>query len=211
MLCNFCGKENDANSQVCANCGNRLGNPNVQQTVQNTQQPANDTLNSVKDGFKNFNETIDSVIEDSDPELLHKYSLIAYMAASVVAIIAPFLPLITVNCFGLSKSFNFVNNNNTPGDGIFYIIIAIVALVFAFMNKSKIMMIVGGVAAVFMIFEFFHINGKISSLKSQFGGFSMLGSVSYGIGFYLFILSALALLGSSVLYYLCERVLKAEK
>lgn len=149
---------------------------------------------------KQFAETIDdkNTVELSYP---------AYFISAVVAIVAPFMPYLKVSAFGVSLSANFVRipaelsgiagDAAQWGDGIFLVIIAAAAMV-AWKLKNKVAMLCVGSGAV----VFSAISVKQAQLAKGLIADTVAENVIHmGIGYYLCILSSIALFAFSFMYY----------
>lgn len=149
---------------------------------------------------KQFAETIDDkkTVELSYP---------AYLISAVVAIFAPFLPYLKFSAFGLSLNTNFVRipaeiagiagDKVQWGDGIFLILIAAAAVV-AWKLKNKVAMLcVGSSAAVFSVIAI----RQAQQAKNLIADTVAENVVQMGIGYYLCILSSIALFAFSFMYY----------
>lgn len=149
---------------------------------------------------KQFAETIDDkkTVELSYP---------VYLISAVVAIFAPFFPYLKFSAFGLSLNTNFVRipaeiagiagDKVQWGDGIFLILIAAVAMV-AWKLKNKVAMLcVGSGAAVFSVIAI----RQAQQAKNLIAGTVAENVVQMGIGYYLCILSSIALFAFSFMYY----------
>lgn len=131
----------------------------------------------------------------------------AYLISAVVAIVAPFMPYLKVSAFGVSLSANFVRipaemagiagDAAQWGDGIFLVIIAAAAMV-AWKLKNKVAMLCVGSGAI----VFSAISVKQAQLAKGLIADTVAENVIHmGIGYYLCILSSIALFAFSFLYY----------
>lgn len=136
-----------------------------------------------------------------------EYFYPAYFISAVVAIVAPFMPYLKVSAFGVSLSANFVRipaelsgiagDAAQWGDGIFLMIIAAAAMV-AWKLKNKVAMLCVGSGAV----VFSAISMKQAQLAKGLIADTVAENVIHmGIGYYLCILSSIALFIFSFLYY----------
>ena len=100
--------------------------------------------------------------------------------AAVIQVIACFLPFATVSVLGFSQSITWAD-----GDGIFAIILAVLAAVMVFLNRNVtyiIAMVAAAINAILIIYDGFI---GYASQMSELGDYS--GMVSRGAGIYIFI------------------------
>lgn len=136
-----------------------------------------------------------------------EYFYPAYLISAVVAIVAPFMPYLKVSAFGVSLSANFVRipaelsgiagDAAQWGDGIFLMIIAAAAMV-AWKLKNKVAMLCVGSGAV--VFSAISVK-QAQQARNLIAGTVAENVIHMGIGYYLCILSSIALFAFSFLYY----------
>ena len=115
--------------------------------------------------------------------------------AAVIQVIACFLPFATVSVLGFSQSIAW-----TDGDGIFAIILAVLAVVMVFVNKNVtyiIAMVAAAINVILIIYDGF------IGYASELGDYS--GMVTRGAGVYIFIIGAIAMVAGTVLLFVKER------
>lgn len=115
--------------------------------------------------------------------------------AAVIQVIACFLPFATVSVLGFSQSITWAD-----GDGIFAIILAVLATVMVFLNKNVtyiIAMVAAAINVILIIYDGF------IGYASELGDYS--GMVSRGAGIYIFIIGAIAMVAGTVLLFVKER------
>ena len=118
--------------------------------------------------------------------------------AAVIQVIACFLPFATVSVLGFSQSITWVD-----GDGIFAIILAVLAAVMVFLNRNVtyiIAMVAAAINAILIIYDGFI---GYASQMSELGDYR--GMVTRGAGIYIFIIGAIAMLVGTVLLFVKER------
>ncbi|MCM1468763.1 MAG: zinc ribbon domain-containing protein [Alistipes sp.] len=115
-------------------------------------------------------------------------SSIVALAACVVMILMVFLPYVSVEFWGMSESQSLIKG----GDGFFFIIVVLIGVVTGLMGKEKPMIVVGAIACLLMLFEVFNFSNSLKDIKS----YGLEDLVKRGIGFYLMILSSIALLAA---------------
>lgn len=114
---------------------------------------------------------------------MNLYCKIGVIAVSILMIIATILPYMET----MGLTINLLFPNDETGDGIFFAILAIVAIVLTCLNKKIPVVVCGVIALVLCCYEI----SQISSLMDSLGGFSSM--LSKGIGYYLMIVSSFAL------------------
>ncbi len=115
--------------------------------------------------------------------------------AAVIQVIACFLPFATVSVLGFSQSITWAD-----GDGIFAIILAVLAAVMVFLNRNVtyiIAMVAAAINVILIIYDGF------IGYASELGDYS--GMVSRGAGIYIFIIGAIAMVAGTVLLFVKER------
>lgn len=115
--------------------------------------------------------------------------------AAVIQVIACFLPFATVSVLGFSQSITWAD-----GDGIFAIILAVLAVVMVFLNRNVtyiIAMVAAAINVILIIYDGF------IGYASELGDYS--GMVSRGAGIYIFIIGAIAMVAGTVLLFVKER------
>ena len=184
MFCPKCGAQVPDGSPFCSSCGAPM--------AQQTQQPMNQANNfggnsngfNPQDMVNDFKSNITDIKSFGIPQFVA-------LGGAVVLLISMFLPYLKVTVFGLSKSANFFD-----GGALHWILGILIALCSAFLavtKKGLNMLIAGGVAVLFFIFEW------IFQFKDT------LGVVSKGAGFYIMLLACLAIAVGGVLQFLQDK------
>ena len=186
MFCPKCGAQNPDGSPFCASCGAQMGQ------AQQPQQPMNQSNNfgGNSNGFNPQNMVNDFKSNITDIKSFGIPQFVA-LGGAVVLLISMFLPYLKVTVFGLSKSANFFD-----GGAFHWILGILIALCSAFLavtKKGLNMLIAGGAAVLFFIFEW------IFQFKDT------LGVVSKGAGFYIMLLACLAIAVGGVLQFLQDK------
>ena len=105
------------------------------------------------------------------------------LAGYAILIICTFLPYIKVEFLGQSVSSPLIGADGQIGDGILFIIIAVVGILFTLMDKMGVVLVSTGLAAILTIVEIVnfskHVNGDVIGSMYQ-----------RGIGFYMMIIGA---------------------
>lgn len=153
------------------------------------------------------NVKVKQLAETIDDKKTIEYFYPAYLIFAVVAIVAPFMPYLKVSAFGVSLSANFVRipaelsgiagDAAQWGDGIFLMIIAAAAMV-AWKLKNKVAMLCVGSGAV--VFSAISVK-QAQQARNLIAGTVAENVIHMGIGYYLCILSSIALFAFSFMYY----------
>jgi hypothetical protein len=129
MYCSSCGKENADGAAFCSSCGKALN--------------ASSTSTNSPDIFGKIERaTVNAPV--STKSKLNIYGLIA----SIVIILSTFLPFISVSFFGTKASKSLID-----GDGVFFIIIAAVGILFSILGKNIIVTIAGILSTILFFIE----------------------------------------------------------
>lgn len=112
-------------------------------------------------------------------------NFIAIIAAIVLALGA-FLPYASVSIFGISKSTSLLDG----GDGIFFLVAAVIALIFALFNLNVGVIIMGVISIGLAVFE---------AVTFENSNTDALGLLNKEIGYYLMIIGAIAVFVSGII------------
>ena len=112
-------------------------------------------------------------------------NFIAIIAAIVLALGA-FLPYASVSIFGISKSTSLLDG----GDGIFFLVAAGIALLFALFNLNIGVIIMGVISVGLAVFE---------AVTFENSNTDALGLLNKEIGYYLMIIGAIAVFVSGII------------
>ena len=115
-----------------------------------------------------------------------KYLKIGVLAASVLMIVSTILPYVSV--LGYYTLTLLMGDGSQMADGIFFVALAVLCIVFVLMDKAIPLMAASVFSVIVWIYE-------ITQL-SQFGAL-----VTKGIGYWLLAISAIVLLVLSILYF----------
>lgn len=122
-------------------------------------------------------------------ENVKKYFKIGILVASVIMILSTFLPFVSVLGYQLSLLFA---DGSQMADGIILVVLAALCIVFTLINKRILVLVCSALAFVMSIYEMTQLD--------QFGSL-----VSKGIGYWLLLLSAIALLVLAILNFVPSR------
>lgn len=180
MYCKNCGEMIPDGTRFCSKCGSRV---DENSDVANSNKIKNDLV---------------SYMNNLDKNSIIRYSKLAFLISSILAIMSTFLPYIKASAFGFSMSINFIRiSGKLAGgakflDGIILIVLAIVAIYLWKKDLKRGMLIVGAISSIFMIYEIF----KISKVMDE------MGIIAHaGLGFYLCCISSFIMFASSFIYY----------
>ena len=132
----------------------------------------------------------------------------AYLFSAIGMFLSPLLPFMQVKGLAnLTVNFVVFTGGSKPQvlDGVFYMVIAAIALLLWYMNK-KLGMLVCSLATI-VLFAIFTVN-LINKLTEGFRGQNAV-YLEWQIGFYLVMISAIVFVLSGIFYYLLSK--KAQK
>ncbi len=110
------------------------------------------------------------------------------LAGCVILILCTFLPYATAELLGMKESVTLIEG----GDGIFFIILAALALVFTFLDKKIIVLIASALTVLITIVE-------ISAFSKQIDA-NIYGSMIHrSVGFFLMIIGTIVLVVGAIL------------
>ena len=188
-FCTNCGKELGDQEVFCTNCGTKSELPQSAASGSKGISVGGISVGGVS--VKNMAESNNGVIK------------IGIIVASVLVILAALIPYAKISMFGQSLSISLMGVEGEMGDGIIYIALGILAIVFAFMNKKIPVLVVGIVAFLMCCYEMISMN----SLYEEMGMFA--GMITKGPGFYLMIVATVGLLALSILNFVMKGSAKA--
>ena len=123
-----------------------------------------------------------------------KNSKILGICGNALLAIGVFLPMVSVSVFGISQSVSYIS-----GDGIFVLILSIIALVMIFADKledkvpffaklknPKLTLVTTAISAILLIIDTLNVS------KVTGGVAGSLASVNFGIGFWIMIIGVVA-------------------
>ncbi len=114
----------------------------------------------------------------TNPQL--KGLFFGFIAAVAVMVIGCFLPYMTASAFGYSESVNYISNNGEMADGVFLIILGVVAIVLLLARKYLVSTILQIVSGVILAIDFFNDMDMTNSY------------VKFGYGFYITLVAVIA-------------------
>lgn len=138
-----------------------------------------------------------------------KYLKIGIIIASLLMILASIIPYMEIEeslypYLGMSKpTISLVWAGTQIGDGIIYIILAILSIVFVCLNKRLPEVIFSAIAFLMCCVEVKQINDNFKQLEASFGNYALIEKRA---GFYLIIISTAAMLVLSILYFLRKKM-----
>lgn len=185
--CQNCGYQMADVESFCPQCGTQ-SEPMPQQPNQNQaqfQQPQFQQQPFQQQGGyqQQMNPQQPLTNGASQNSMMNLYCKIGVIAVSILMILATILPYMEA----MGESINLLFPDGETGDGIFFFILAIVAIVFACLNKKIPVLVCGVIALALCCYEM----KEITSLTNSLGGFSSI--LSKGSGYYLMILTSFAL------------------
>lgn len=174
MFCGQCGTPNKDDAKFCASCGAPL--KAVSTASPSSSSSFTDTVSSAASTFK------DSAIEKSS-----KAMDIPAIIGSILLIISLFLPFATVDFF-VTESVSLMDSSN----GIFFLILAVLVIVFAALKKDILVLIFSAITFGLMLIIVIDFNSSLGDLSYY------ANVITKNIGFYLLIISSLIMLGSPI-------------
>lgn len=219
-FCSQCGAEMPSDAKFCGSCGSKTSNDSSLSTSDkyaietSLSESGRKLVNKLKKqtseftyGTQSKTQDIQAQISERSKDVLH-YLNKAYLFSAIGMFLSPLLPFMQVK--GLANlTVNFVvftrGSELQVLDGVFYMVIAAIALLLWYMNK-KLGMLVCSLATIvlFAIFTVNFINKVIASFRGQ-----NVVYLEWQIGFYLVMISAIVFVLSGIFYYLLSK--KAQK
>lgn len=182
MYCKKCGNQIDEGAAFCKKCG----------TLVEKAPDTNRTGTGIRKG-------------DMQADTQHLRAGIA--AASLLMALSTFLPYLKMNSemarYSGIRSINLVHPAGQFGDGVIFIILAVLALVFLYLKKNLPVLVCGIVPFLMYCYELVQIKRQDAQLLGS--SINMYDYMSKGSGFYLLSLSVIALLALSVLFFMQGR------
>ena len=182
MLCPHCGGYVKNELDVCPACGKTIEKPSAEELLAREE----------------------ALQKQQKTTALPMLSLALMGGGALLMIISVFLPFFKISGYDVSINYlgkvsdGYSRFNAGTGDGVFFLILAIIFLILMAVHHfvkpmPKVLLIFAGVMGFF---------GLLFPLISRSDGSSMMGLISTGIGFYLIIISAIMLLaGSGLVLY----------
>ena len=219
-FCSQCGAEMPSDAKFCGSCGSKTSNDSSLSTSDkyaietSLSESGRKLVNELKKqtseftyGAQSKTQDIQAQISERSKDVLH-YLNKAYLFSAIGMFLSPLLPFMQVKGLAnLTVNFVVFTRGSEPQvlDGVFYMVIAAIALLLWYMNK-KLGMLVCSLATIvlFAIFTVNFINKVIASFRGQ-----NVVYLEWQIGFYLVMISAIVFVLSGIFYYLLSK--KAQK
>ena len=126
-----------------------------------------------------------------------KMNIIGIIAGAVI-ILATFLPFVSVSLLGTTASQSLMDG----GDGIIYIAVAALGILFACLGKN----IIVGIAGVISLILFFIENSSLNDIgKDAYLGELASSLVQKGAGYYLILIGSIALIVAGVVGFVQKK------
>lgn len=177
MYCKKCGNQIDEGAAFCKKCGTPVENiPNITTTGTGKELIPVNT----------------------------KYLKIGIAAASLLMALATLLPWLVLDSeiarYAGMRSISLLNAGGQMGDGIIYILFAVVMIVFLYLKKNIPVLVCGIAPFLMYCFELSQMKKADSQLLGN--SLNMYDYMSKGSGFYLLSFSVFVLLALSILLYM---------
>ena len=219
-FCSQCGAEMPSDAKFCGSCGSKTSNDSSLSTSDkyaietSLSESGRKLVNELKKqtskftyGTQSKTQDIQAQISERSKDVLH-YLNKAYLFSAIGMFLSPLLPFMQVKGLAnLTVNFVVFTGGSKPQvlDGVFYMVIAAIALLLWYMNK-KLGMLVCSLATI-VLFAIFTVN-LINKLTESFRGQNAV-YLEWQIGFYLVMISAIVFVLSGIFYYLLSK--KAQK
>lgn len=192
MFCPKCGNQLEEGATSCNACGAQITNDNA-----NLQGAGTTTNYNPAGGAAPFQNTTSSSYQYSGAgtsgipmqanQSLSVFDLIALIGAAAM-ILACFLPYASVTFLDVTESVSLFDGK----DGWLFTGVAVLVAVFTLLKKWGPQLAFSIIGAALMVFE-------IADTSDKLGDLGDLGDlVSNGFGYYLLIISAIAMLGGTI-------------
>lgn len=219
-FCSKCGAEMPSDAKFCGSCGSKTSNDSSLSTSDkyaietSLSESGRKLVNELKKqtseftyGTQSKTQDIQAQISERSKDVLH-YLNKAYLFSAIGMFLSPLLPFMQVKGLAnLTVNFVVFTGGSKPQvlDGVFYMVIAAIALLLWYMNK-KLGMLVCSLATI-VLFAIFTVN-LINKVIASFRGQNVV-YLEWQIGFYLVMISAIVFVLSGIFYYLLSK--KAQK
>ena len=219
-FCSQCGAEMPRDAKFCGSCGSKTSNDSSLSTSDkyaietSLSESGRKLVNELKKQTSEFTHGTQSKTQDIQAQISERFKDVlhylnkAYLFSAIGMFLSPLLPFMQVKGLAnLTVNFVVFTGGSKPQvlDGVFYMVIAAIALLLWYMNK-KLGMLVCSLATI-VLFAIFTVN-LINKLTEGFRGQNAV-YLEWQIGFYLVMISAIVFVLSGIFYYLLSK--KAQK
>lgn len=219
-FCSKCGAEMPRDAKFCGSCGSKTSDyssfPTSDKYAIETSlsESGRKLVNELKKQTSEFTHGTQSKTQDIQAQISERFKDVlhylnkAYLFSAIGMFLSPLLPFMQVKGLAnLTVNFVVFTGGSKPQvlDGVFYMVIAAIALLLWYMNK-KLGMLVCSLATI-VLFAIFTVN-LINKLTEGFRGQNAV-YLEWQIGFYLVMISAIVFVLSGIFYYLLSK--KAQK
>lgn len=170
MFCTHCGTQMDDGAKFCTNCGAPAGTP-ATNTQEAAQPQATQPVYQQQTAYQPQGGAMPYYAPQATRKVVNVFALIA---AAVLAV-AMFLPYASLD--------GYMSVSLSEGDGVFFLVVAGVAIVGALVKQNVIVIIAGVIACILTVIE-----------VTAFADMPMGDYYTKGIGFYLMIIASVFLL-----------------
>ena len=219
-FCSKCGAEMPRDAKFCGSCGSKTSDYSSFLTSDkyaietSLSESGRKLVNELKKQTSEFTHGTQSKTQDIQAQISERFKDVlhylnkAYLFSAIGMFLSPLLPFMQVKGLAnLTVNFVVFTGGSKPQvlDGVFYMVIAAIALLLWYMNK-KLGMLVCSLATI-VLFAIFTVN-LINKLTEGFRGQNAV-YLEWQIGFYLVMISAIVFVLSGIFYYLLSK--KAQK
>lgn len=195
MHCTNCGSELMEGANVCGYCGTPVNQGAATQS-QPQGQPAQqqETYGQPQNNqpYNTFQQAQPyTFAQGGQQKITEKYNIYAIVCAAILAF-STLLPLASVSFLGTSVSRSLMDG----GDGWFFLIVAVIAVVFSIKNINIGVIVMGVISIILMIVEM----SSFGDLDAEYADL-----VSKGAGYYLMILGSIGLLVSGIVKFVMDK------
>ncbi len=183
--------------RFCTNCGKELGEQEIFCTECGTKSDLPLSAGGTSKGISGISVGGSAVNKgEASGNLGIKIGIIV---ASALVILSAILPFVSVSAFGQSMSMSLLLADGELGEGVFLIIFGTLGIIFGALRIKIGALVAGILSFILCCYEMYNM----AIIYEELGGLS--GLISRGAGFYLLILSSIALLVLSILNFVFKK------
>lgn len=189
MFCRKCGSQMEEGAKFCKACGTAVeeNHADASQTTGTGNGGMNMSGQNASGGSAPFQNGMNgSFVNNLQPGAIKNFSPmdIVVLIGAVAMIIASFLPFVSISFFGSTASRSLFDG----GDGWFFMGVAVIVIVLTFLKLWVPQLVFAAIGFMLMIYECIDASDALDSA----------GIGDKGLGYYLLVISALAMLGGAI-------------